>query len=83
MTDLKEWLEHMGEERSRLYAQYGKPLEEHHKGEYLAIGFDGQTILGKRAGEVLKKAVETLGSGNFVMARVGFRTFGRWLSLNR
>ena len=83
MTDLKEWLEHMAEELSRLYEQYGKPFEENHKGEYLAIGFGGETILGKRSGEVLKRAVQELGSGNFVLVRVGYRTFGRWLSLSR
>ena len=59
MTDLKEWLEHMAEERSRLYDQYGKPFEEHHKGEYLAIGFGGETILGKRCGEVLNLKTTT------------------------
>lgn len=83
MTDLKEWLAYMARERPRLYVQYGKPLEENHKGEYLAIGFDGQTILGKHAGEVLKKAVQALGSGNFVLVRVGHLTYGRWLSLSK
>jgi hypothetical protein len=83
MTDLKEWLAHMAKERPRLYAQYGKPFEENHKGEYLAIGFDGQTQLGKDAGEVLTRAVQTLGSGNFVLVRVGYHTFGRWLSISK
>jgi hypothetical protein len=83
MTDLKEWLAHMADKRQRLYEQYGKPLEEEHSGEYVAIAFDGQTILAKRSGEVLKRAVERFGSGNFVLARVGHRTFGRWLSITR
>jgi hypothetical protein len=36
MTDLKEWLERRAEEDHRLYEQYGRPLEEAHKGEYLS-----------------------------------------------
>jgi len=83
MTDLKEWLAHMADERQRLYQQYGKPLEEEHTGKFVVIAFDGQTILGKRSGEVLKRAIERFGSGNFVLARVGHRTFGRWLSITK
>lgn len=80
--DLEEWLDHQAKARRRLYHRYGKPLEEQHQGEYLAIGFDGQTILGKDDGEVLKKAIEALGRGNFAFVRVGYRSFGRWLSLS-
>lgn len=83
MTDLKEWLAHRAQEDRRLYEQYGKPLEKDHKGEYLAIGPEEQTILGLSDVEVLQKAMETFGSGNFALARVGHRTFGRWLSLSR
>jgi hypothetical protein len=81
MTHLKEWLSHRAEERQRLYQQYGKPLEKEHSGEYVAISFDGQTIVGQRSGEVLKRSVDTFGSGNFVLSRIGYQTFGRWLSL--
>jgi len=83
MTDLKEWLAHRAEEDRRLYEQYGKSLEKDHTGEYVAIGTEGQTILGKSDVEVLQKAIETFGSGNFALVRVGHRTFGRWLSLSR
>ena len=83
MTDLKQWLLHHAEERRRLYEQYGKPLEKEHFGEYAAISFDGRTILGQRSGDVLKRAIDTFGSGNFVLSRIGHRTFGRWLSLTR
>lgn len=83
MTDLKEWLAYRAQEDRRLYERYGRPLEEAHKGEYLAIGPEGQTILGKSDVEVLQKAIETFGRGNFALARVGHRTFGRWLSVSR
>ena len=83
MAELREWLARNAKQRKHLYELYGKPLEDRHKGEYLAIGFDGQTILGKDDGEVLRKAIQDLGSGNFVLARVGQLTFGKWLKLNK
>jgi hypothetical protein len=83
MVDLLQWLVKRTEEDMRLYEQYGKPLEATHRGEYVAIGSDGQTILGKSDLEVLERAVETLGSGNFALMRVGHRSLGRWLSLLR
>jgi hypothetical protein len=83
MTDLKEWLERRAEEDHRLYEQYGRPLEEAHKGEYLAIGPEGQIILGKSTTEVLQKAVQAFGSGNFGLFRVGHRALEKWLSLTR
>ncbi len=79
MADLSEWLAHNAKARESLYEQYGKPLEPEHTGEFLAIGFDGQVILDAEDGEVLRKAIHELGSGNFVLARVGQVTFGKWL----
>ena len=81
MENLKEWLALRAEHKRTLYEQYGKPLEKANRGEYLAIGTDGRTILGKRAGEVLRKAMETFGSRNFALMRVGYSTFGKWLNL--
>ena len=66
-----------------LYERYGKPLERNHKGEYVAISPEGRTILGSRAAEVLDQAVDNFGSGNFALKRVGYRAFGRWLTLSR
>ena len=83
MTELSEWLVRNAKERQRLYEKHGKPLEDEHGGEFLAIAFDGRTIVGKDDGEVLRKAIKDLGSGNFVLARVGQLTFGKWLKLSR
>jgi hypothetical protein len=66
----------------QLYERYGRPLESAHKGEYIAISPDGKTILGSRAAEVLRQAIDAFGSGNFALRRVGYRTFGRWLTLS-
>ena len=83
MVELTKWLARNAKERRRLYEKYGMPLEEEHDGEFFAIGFDGQTVLGKDDGEVLVKAIEDLGSGNFVLARVGRSVFGKWLKFSR
>ena len=83
MTELNEWLARNAKERLPLYEKHGKPLEEEHGGEFLAIAFDGRTIVGKDDGEVLRKAIEDLGSGNFLLTRVGQLTFGKWLKLSR
>ncbi len=81
-TDLKEWLAQRAKDKQQLYQQYGKALEKDHTGEYVAIGPDGQTILSKRAGEVLQKAVDTFGERNFGLFRVVHRAFARWLKIN-
>ena len=78
-TDLKDWLAQRAKDKRVLYERYGKALEKDHTGEYVAIGPDGQTILGKRAGEVLKRAVDTFGERNFGLFRVGHHAFARWL----
>lgn len=83
MAELIEWLTHNAKERQRLYEKFGKPLEPEHDGKFLAIGFEGQTILGNDDGEVLRKAIADLGSGNFVLTRVGRLTFGKWLKLSK
>jgi hypothetical protein len=81
MTNLSAWLNQRTQEDQHLYEQYGKPLEKAHAGEYAAIGADGQTIVGPIAAEVLRQAIDTFGSGKFAFRRVGYRTFGRWLTV--
>ena len=81
MTDMKSWLERRATEKQPLYEQYGKALEQEHKGEYVAIAPSGETILGKRVDEVAQKAVDTFGSGNFGIFRVGHDTLTRWLKI--
>jgi hypothetical protein len=61
-----------------LYEKHGKPFEAEHRGEFIAISYNGQTIVAKDDIEVLKAALGRFGSGNFAFRRVGFRTLGRW-----
>ena len=65
----------------RLYSLHAKHLEPEHNGEFVAISFDGELVVGKRDGEVLKRAVDTFGRGNFAMARVGHEVMHEWVSL--
>jgi hypothetical protein len=58
-----------------LYEQYGKPLEEEHKGEYVAISDSGHTIVGKSLTEVVTSSIERFGKGNFVF-KIGSRAVG-------
>ena len=83
IAEIKEWLGQRAEEKQPLYERYVKPLEEAHTGEYVAVGPEGQTILGNRAGAVLQKAIEDFGKGNFGLFRVGHRAFAQWLNLSK
>ncbi len=81
MTKKDEWALARIKEDDRLYELYGKALEQEHSGKFVAIGPDGQTILGDNDAEILQQAIETFGSGNFAFTRVGDRTLGTWLAL--
>ena len=81
MTKRDEWASARIKEDERLYELYGKPLEKEHASKFVAIGPDGQTILGDDDAQVLQEAIEKFGSGNFAFTRIGDRTLGRWLAL--
>ena len=79
MATNSEWMERKLKEQRRLYEKYGKPLEKKHKGEFIAIRLEGEIILDKRLGELLKQATDTFGHDNFAMARVGHDAMAEWL----
>ena len=64
-------------EAERLYEQYGKPLEQEHQGDFVAITPDGRTLLGTSASEVGRQAKAAFGPGNFVF-KLGPRVVGKW-----
>ena len=64
-------------EADGLYEGYGKPLEKDHHGEYAAISRDGRVIVGKNDIEVVDRAIGELGSGNFILYRVGYKYVGK------
>ena len=59
-------------EADKLYEGYGKTLERDHHGEYAAISKDGRVVVGKDDNEVVARAIRELGSGSFVLYRVGY-----------
>ena len=78
MFDMQDWLAKKGKEQKRLYEKYGKPLEQAHKGEYVAISKEGNTLLGIGLGELLRQAVDTFGSDNFAIAKIGHDAVETW-----
>ena len=79
--DMKTWLAKRTKEDNRLYELYGKPLEKDHKGEFVAIGPEGQIILGDDGDEVIRQAIDRFGSGTFAVTKVGEGAYGKWLTL--
>ena len=65
-------------EDDALYQRYGKKLEQEHKGEFVAISREGAVIVSKSDIEVLQKALEQFGSGNFAFRRIGYKAIGKW-----
>jgi hypothetical protein len=59
------------------YDRYAKPLEAAHRGAYLAVSRNGQTILGTSLREVAQQATSIFGPGNFVY-KIGERAVGKW-----
>lgn len=68
-----EWLPII-ERDDALYEKYARQLEAEHKGEFVAIGLNGQVIIGKDLDEVFFPAIERFGKMNFALKRVGFDT---------
>ena len=60
-----------------LYKQYGKPLEQEHWGEFVAIFPDGRLVLGNSQLEVLEQGLDQFGPGSFVF-KVGDKVVGKW-----
>lgn len=60
-----------------LYERFGKPLEQEHEGQYVAVSPEGKILLGPTMLDVLRDASARFGPGNFIF-RVGTRAVGRW-----
>lgn len=67
----------INEQAERPYYDYGRPLENEHRGEYVAVSADGKTLLGTTLLGVVQRASATFGPGNFVF-KVGEKAVGRW-----
>lgn len=74
MTPAQDELNRRADE---LYDRYAKPLEDEHRGEYIAVSPMGQVLLGQDLYEVTREATETFGRGNFIF-KLGPRAVGDW-----
>ncbi len=60
-----------------LYEKSGKPLEEDHIGEYVAISPQGQTVVGRNLLDVAQQARAIFGPGAFLF-KIGTKAVGKW-----
>ena len=56
---------------NEIYDRFAKQLEAEHMGEFVAISKDGAVVVSRDDVEVVRKAIEMFGSGNFVLRRIG------------
>jgi hypothetical protein len=75
---LPGWIANRAERDDRLYERVGKPLEAAHPGEFVAIGDNGEMILGTDELLVAREAIERFGPGNFALRRIGADAEIRW-----
>jgi len=68
----------MKERDNVLYQKYAKHLEKDHRGEFVAIGLSGEILISKNRLQLLKQAIERLGSGNFALRKIGFSYVLKW-----
>ena len=61
-----------------LYDHFVRNLESQHRGEFVAVHFDGRVIIGKNDIEVVDRALEQFGPGNFALLKIGSRGVGKW-----
>ncbi|HLH26256.1 MAG TPA: DUF5678 domain-containing protein [Chloroflexota bacterium] len=66
------------QDADQLYEQYGRPLEEKHRGQYVAISPEGQTVLGDDLLEALEKAEAVFGPGRNLVFKIGDKVVGKW-----
>jgi hypothetical protein len=81
MADLetvRAWVVQRSAQDDRLYEKYGKVFEAEHRGEFVAISDDGQTILGTDELKVAQQALRQFGSGAFALRRIGADAEIRW-----
>ncbi len=55
-----------------LYEIYAKQLEAEHRGEYVAIGLEGDLVVGSKHAQVLMEAAEKFGPSNFALWKIGY-----------
>jgi hypothetical protein len=65
------------QQADQLYAQYVQPLEQEHRGAFIAVAKDGRSVLGDDLLTLADQAVEQLGPGSFTF-KIGEKAIGKW-----
>ncbi len=66
-----------------LYDRFVRNLEPQHRGEFVAVHFDGRVIIDKNDIAVVDRALKQFGPGTFVLLKIGSRGVGKWRRLWR
>jgi hypothetical protein len=61
------------EEFHQMYERYAKPFEQEYYGYYIAVGRNGEVVVGEQIGEVIRRANEQIGRGQNYLGRLGYR----------
>ena len=61
----------------RLYEQHVQPLENAHRGKYVAVSLGGETILAPNLLEAVQLGSEAFGRGRNVVFKVGEKSVGK------
>jgi len=78
---IKQALQELAERNAELYEKYGRPLENEHKGKFIAISEEGKVIVDPNDVRAAQKAIEEFGPDRFAFYKVGFRATGKWRSI--
>ena len=65
------------EDADRLYEQHVQPLENVHRGKYVAVSLGGETILAPSLLEAVQRGSQAFGRGRNVVFKVGEKSVGK------
>jgi hypothetical protein len=71
-------LREQGVKDDALYERFAKHLEGDHRGKFVAINKDGKIIVSRDDIEVVQRAIQDVGKGQFAFRRIGYEALGKW-----
>jgi hypothetical protein len=74
----QEQMEAIKRRDDELYERYAKHLEAEHKGKFVAIGLDGETLIGEERVKIILEAIKKFGRGNFAVRKIGYDYELKW-----
>jgi hypothetical protein len=74
----QEQMEAIKRRDDELYERYAKHLEAEHKGKFVAIGLNGETLIGEERVKIILEAIKKFGRGNFAVKKIGYNYELKW-----